>query len=70
MHRHLNKQGGSQAAYRGLGSIAFMAACRSAMLVARDPLALGRCVLAQVRKSQARLQPSLGYLGAVRHPHL
>ncbi len=61
MHRHLNKQGGSQAAYRGLGSIAFVAACRSALLVARDPLAPGRCVLAQVRNSHARLQPSLSY---------
>jgi hypothetical protein len=61
MHRHLNKQGGSQALYRGLGSIAFVAACRFAMLVARDPLAPGRCVLAQVRQSLAGPQPSLRY---------
>jgi hypothetical protein len=61
MHRHLNKQGGSRAVYRGLGSIAFVAACRFAMLVARDPTAPARCVLAQVRNSLAGPQPSLGY---------
>jgi hypothetical protein len=61
MHRHLNKQGGGRALYRGLGSIAFVAACRFAMLVGRDPQAPGRCVLAQVRNSLARPQPSLAY---------
>jgi hypothetical protein len=61
MHRHLNKQGGGRALYRGLGSIAFVAACRVALLVARDPLAPGRCVLAQVRNSLAPPQPSLAY---------
>src|SRR5262249_26655405 len=61
MQRHLNKQGGSRALYRGLGSIAFVAACRFAMLVGRDPLVPGRCVLAQVRNSLAGPQPSLAY---------
>jgi hypothetical protein len=61
MHRHLNKQGGNKAVYRGLGSIAFVAACRFAMLVARDPFEPGRCVLAQVRNSLAGPQPSLAY---------
>jgi hypothetical protein len=61
MHRHLNKQGGAKALYRGLGSIAFVAACRFAMMVARDPEAPARCVLAQVRNSLAGTQPSLGY---------
>jgi hypothetical protein len=61
MHRHLNKQGGNRAVYRGLGSIAFVAVCRFAMLVARDPLTPTRCVLAQVRNSLAGLQPSLAY---------
>jgi len=61
MHRHLNKQGGGRAVYRGLGSIAFMATCRFAMLVGRDPLAPERCILAQVRSSLARPQPSLVY---------
>jgi hypothetical protein len=61
MQRHLNKQGGGRALYRGLGSIAFVAACRVALLVGRDPLVPGRCVLAQVRNSLAALQPSLAY---------
>jgi AAA domain len=61
MHRHLNKQGGGRALYRGLGSIAFVAACRVALMVGRDPLVPGRCVLAQVRNSLARPQPSLAY---------
>jgi AAA domain len=59
--RHLNKQGGTRAIYRSLGSIAFVAACRFAMLVARDPSEPGRCVLAQVRNSLAGAQPSLAY---------
>jgi hypothetical protein len=61
MHRHLNKRGGGRAVYRGLGSIAFVAACRFAMLVGRDPREPGRCVLAQVRHSLAGPQPSLAY---------
>ena len=61
MLRHLNKQGGGRALYRGLGSIAFVAACRFALLVGRDPQVPGRCVLAQVRNSLAGPQPSLAY---------
>jgi hypothetical protein len=61
LQRHLNKRGGGRALYRGLGSIAFVAACRFAMLVGRDPAAPGRCVLAQVRGSLAGPQPSLAY---------
>jgi hypothetical protein len=61
MHRHLAKRGGGRALYRGLGSIAFVAACRSAMLVARDPRTPDRCVLAQVRGSLAGPQSSLAY---------
>jgi hypothetical protein len=61
LQRHLNKQGGSRALYRGLGSIAFVAACRFALLVGRDPEEPGRCVLAQVRNSLAGSQPSLVY---------
>jgi hypothetical protein len=61
MHRHLNKQGGTRAVYRGLGSVAFMAACRFAMLVAPDPQGPGRRILAQVRSSLAVPQPSLVY---------
>src|ERR1700722_18448781 len=61
MHRHLTKQSGGQAVYRGLGSIAFVAACRFAMLVGRAPLASDRCVLAPVRHSLSAPQPSLAY---------
>lgn len=61
MQRHLNKQGGHRAVYRGLGSIAFVAACRFALLVGRDPRMPGRCVLAPVRSSLAKLPPSLAY---------
>jgi hypothetical protein len=61
LQRHLNKQGRGQALYRGLGSIAFVAVCRCALLVARDPLMPERCVLAQVRSSLAGTQPSLAY---------
>src|SRR5262249_50270870 len=58
LQRHLNKQGGGRALYRGLGSIAFAAASRFVMLVGRDPTDPGRCVLAQVRNSLAGPQPS------------
>jgi hypothetical protein len=61
MQRHLSKGGGNSALYRGLGSIAFVAACRFAMLVGRDPEVPGRCLLTQVRNSLAAPQPSLAY---------
>jgi hypothetical protein len=61
MHRHLNKRGRGPALYRGLDSIAFVAACRFAMLVARDPQAPDRSVLAPVRHSLSGPQPSLAY---------
>src|SRR5205807_1761632 len=37
MQRHLNKSGSSRSLYRGLASIAFMAACRIAWLLGPDP---------------------------------
>ena len=49
MQRHLNKEVGGRALYRGLASIAFVAACRTALMVGRDPHEPGRCVLAPVR---------------------
>jgi hypothetical protein len=58
---HLNKQGGRRALYRGLGSVAFAAVCRSAWLVAADPAEPGRRVLAQVKNNNADAQPSLVY---------
>lgn len=61
MQRHLNKQGGGHALYRGLGSIAFVAVCRYAMLVAPDPVVAGRCVVAPVRHGLAGSPSSLAY---------
>jgi hypothetical protein len=61
MHRHLNKRSAGPALYRGMGSVAIVAACRFAMLAERDPQDPSRCVLAQVRHSLAGAQPSLLY---------
>src|SRR5204862_7594613 len=37
MIRHLNKQAGQSAIYRGTGSIGMIAACRAAWVLSRDP---------------------------------
>jgi AAA domain len=58
---HLNKAAHRQALYRGLGSIALVAACRSAWLVAPDPLAPSRSVLAQVKNNLAPTRTSLAF---------
>jgi hypothetical protein len=58
--RHLNKSRGCST-YRGLGSIAFLGACRSGWLVAPDPRVPGRRVLAQVKNNLAPPQPSLAF---------
>jgi hypothetical protein len=57
---HLNK-GNGKALYRGLDSIAFLAACRSAWVVAPGPQAPKRGVLAQQKNNLAPPQPSLGF---------
>jgi hypothetical protein len=59
--RHLNKRGEGPSLYRGGGSIGFLAACRSAWLVAADPECAGQRVLAQVKNNLAPPQPSLAY---------
>ncbi len=59
--RHLTKDGGRVAVYRGTGSIAFIAVCRSGWLFARDPETPGRQVMAQVKNNLAAPQPSLAY---------
>jgi DNA repair protein RadA/Sms len=58
---HLNKQPGSKAIYRGNGSIDFVAACRSAFLVAEDPEQPERRVLAHVKNTIKPRQPSLSF---------
>ncbi len=59
--RHLNKDGRHQALYRGLGSIGLVGSCRSAWLVAADPRATGRRVLAQEKNNVGPPQPSLAF---------
>jgi hypothetical protein len=59
--RHLNKDNGPNALYRGGGSIAFIAACRLAWLVGRDPKMEERCILAQSKNNYAPKQASLAY---------
>jgi hypothetical protein len=59
--RHLNKSRSFRSAYRGGGSIGIVGLCRSAMLVARDPRAPQRCVLAQIKNNLAPRQESLCY---------
>jgi hypothetical protein len=59
--RHLTKTPGSNALYRGGGAIGLVGACRSAWLVARDPLDPRQCVLAQVKNNLAPPQQSLAY---------
>jgi len=61
MVRHLNKLGGTRSLYRGGGSIGFVGACRSAWLLARDPHAPERRVLAQIKNNLAAPQPSLTF---------
>lgn len=59
--RHLNKSGEMAAMYRGGGSIAFMGAARSGLLVAPHPENEDRSVLAQVKTNLSRKVPSLAY---------
>jgi hypothetical protein len=60
--RHLNKSAGTKAIYRGGGSIAIIAAARSAMLVAEDPQDVkGHRILAHVKSNLSQRQPSLRY---------
>jgi hypothetical protein len=62
MVRHLNKTGDGYALYRGGGSIAFSGACRLTALVAADPEAPGRRILAQVKNNLGPLQTSLAFV--------
>ncbi len=61
MVRHLTKQPRHRALYRGLGSIGLIGACRSAWLIAADPQAPGRRVLAQEKNNLGPSQPSLAF---------
>lgn len=59
--RHLNKMDGSPALYRGGGSIAIIAAARSALIVGRDPANPETCVLAMNKCNLAPHPKSLTY---------
>lgn len=59
--RHLNKSEGSNAKYRGGGSIGITGAVRSGMLAAPDPDDPNRRVLARVKCNLAPWWPSLQY---------
>ena len=67
--RHLNKGGGTNALYRGGGSIGLTGAARSVLLVGRDPEDTERRVLAVSKSNLAREAPSLAYR-LVDVPHL
>jgi hypothetical protein len=59
--RHLNKHAGKRSLYRGTGSMAFLAVCRSAWLFARHPSRKNQAVIAQVKNNLAAPQVSLAY---------
>jgi hypothetical protein len=59
--RHLNKQSGGDAIYRGGGSIGFTGLARAVLAVGRDPDDEDRIVLAAVKVNVARRPPSLAY---------
>lgn len=59
--RHLNKGTVGKAIYRGGGSIGILGACRSALLVGRDPEYPEKCLLAVSKSNYAALAPSLRY---------
>lgn len=59
--RHLNKSGDMQALYRGGGSMAFIGAARSGLVVAKHPEKPGVVVLAQTKQNLSRDRQALTY---------
>jgi len=59
--RHLNKNAGANAMYRGGGSIGIIGAARSGLLIAQDPNDESVCVLASIKNNLAERPPSLTY---------
>jgi hypothetical protein len=59
--RHLNKSGGANPLYRGLGSIGIIAAARSGLLLAPDPDDPERRILAPSKGNLARPVASLAF---------
>lgn len=58
---HLNKGGSSRAIYRAQGSVDFVAAARSALLVGSDPDEPERRALCHVKTNGAKQGPALGF---------
>lgn len=59
--RHLNKSGGSQAIYRGGGSIGIIGATRTAFIVAKDPEDEDKRIFAPIKNNLAQMPPSLSF---------
>ena len=59
--RHLRKSGSDNALFRGLGSVDFVAAARSVLLIARDPNDPARRGLVQIKNSLGPEGESLAY---------
>jgi hypothetical protein len=58
---HLNKKGGGKAIYRTMGSLAFVAAVRSAWAVVRDPQDMDRHLLLHAKSNLQMKSPGLAY---------
>lgn len=59
--RHLNKSNNNNVLYRGGGSIAFIGAVRSGMMVVKDPYEPGRSLLVHVKTNIGELSPTLSF---------
>lgn len=59
--RHLNKQAGGPAMYRGAGSIGIIGAARSALVVGRDENDPNTNILASVKSNLGSLPPAIRY---------
>ncbi|MBX3276435.1 MAG: AAA family ATPase [Acidobacteria bacterium] len=59
--RHLNKGGNQKAIYRGLGSIDYVAAVRSALVAGADPDDKGRRAIVHTKSNLAPLGSAVGY---------
>jgi hypothetical protein len=59
--RHLTKGGKDKAIYRGIGSIDFVAACRSVLLVGCDPEDKAKRALVHIKSNLAPIGQSMGY---------
>ncbi|MDA2937033.1 AAA family ATPase [Acidobacteria bacterium AH-259-A15] len=59
--RHLTKSSKSKSIYRGIGSIDLTAACRSVLMVGRDPDDQTRRAVAHIKSNLAESGPAIGY---------